>query len=57
MKRVVMVFLVLTFLLVAAAPAFAVHSGCFQEAGERTEHASFGCEQMPPPPVTPPGRS
>lgn len=57
MKRVVMVFLVLTFLLVAAAPAFAVHSGCVQEAEPRTEHASFGCDQMPPPPVDPPGRS
>lgn len=57
MRRLVMVILVLAFLLVTAAPALAVHSGCVQEAEPRTDHAAFGCEQMPPPPVEPPGRS
>lgn len=56
MKRLAMACLLLMLLLVLAAPAGAVHSGCVNEAEDRTDHASEGCDQMPPPPTDPPGR-
>lgn len=56
MKNLLIV-LVLTPGLLPAWRAWSVHRGCPAEAQPRTDHADFGCDQLPPPPVAPPGRS